>query len=545
MIRQKLYRRMMACATGVAMLLSNGALAQSPAKKRSGPRAIAVVQWQADAKDKAVPVLVPVAILDEGRYFDAGLYKAAPAPMPLLYGFVYEAQDEGELLGYFTIKYQTRTERTRSWVAIGDWKSVAPHVYNKIDSRPSSAEIVRDKSDVPTGATPGDSGDDRDLKKKSTTVYDENGQEVKPGDNSSADAKAGEKADRPKLKRGQDAASDAKGSKTDEAKKPQAEDPDRPTIKRQKNASTSGAEAEKPAPDKTATAGKPAANDAKAVNVPEKKSAEDPDRPQLRRGKPTTTAKADLDPDRPVIRHSSAKAIAEKEGTIPVPPRVLARGPRLINPARDAVPVLQVARVFETVAVSDASVDEPQSFRYKMAADERDALTIKMTALAQGESDAFLKSTGRTVAAEKPSVAKTVKGKSAARKIPDEQAAGRFQFAESHVEILDLAHSNDPLLIFSGRERVTTAQGANKDVYVTYVAKLDLDGNPRKRFISVTSSDRLDVTPMMELIDAVDADGDGKAELLFRRSSGDAAEFAIYRVTIDGLTEIFHGGVAD
>jgi len=45
----------------------------------------------------------------------------------------------------------------------------------------------------------------------------------------------------------------------------------------------------------------------------------------------------------------------------------------------------------------------------------------------------------------------------------------------------------------------------------------------------------------MELIDAVDADGDGRGELLFRRTFDDGSAYAIYRVTRDGLWPLFEG----
>jgi hypothetical protein len=45
----------------------------------------------------------------------------------------------------------------------------------------------------------------------------------------------------------------------------------------------------------------------------------------------------------------------------------------------------------------------------------------------------------------------------------------------------------------------------------------------------------------MELIDAVDADGDGRGELLFRRTSDGGSAYAIYRVTSDHLWPLFEG----
>jgi Ni2+-binding GTPase involved in maturation of urease and hydrogenase len=101
-------------------------------------------------------------------------------------------------------------------------------------------------------------------------------------------------------------------------------------------------------------------------------------------------------------------------------------------------------------------------------------------------------------------------------------------------------------LVFTGREILQTSSSPNPvQVFVTVVARTDIDGNPRKLFSSVTTSDRLDVTPRLDLVDAVDADGDKRAELLFRRVRDNDAEFIIYRVGVDGLTELFHGGNAE
>lgn len=541
--RTKLYRRFAALAIAGALLLAvSGPAAAQSRRKQKGPRAIAIVQWRADAKDKAVPVLVPVAILEDGKFYDAGLYKAAPSPMPLLFETVYEAQDEGELLGYFTIRYQARTERRRNWIALGEWKSAAPHVDDKFENRTQSAEIVRDRSGVPTGANPGDNGDDRDLNKKTATEYDEHGREIKKGD----EAKDSDKGtDRPTLHApGSQAAKP--GTDTTTTTKKQPDDPDRPTIKRQ----TTSAGAKPPAPTQSAPASTPAQNTKPtdtASSAPT--GTADPDRPELKRGKQTPRAsKPDTDPSRPIIRRKPREA-EQKEGAIPVPPRILARGPRTGVDAEESVPTLQRTRVYEAVAISDADVDPLQSYRYKMAADDRDALSSKMTALAQSTLDEYLKSIGvgsHARVAEKPPIkAGGARNNSAARKIAaDTDTTSRF--ADSQIEVLDLTHSNDPVLVFSGRARISSnAAGAPQYAFVTYIARVDLDGNPRKLFTNLTTTDRLDITPKLQLIDAVDADGDGRGELLFRRIASDSAEFAIYKMTPDGLTELFHGGVAD
>jgi hypothetical protein len=76
---------------------------------------------------------------------------------------------------------------------------------------------------------------------------------------------------------------------------------------------------------------------------------------------------------------------------------------------------------------------------------------------------------------------------------------------------------------------------------ITLIARTNLEGELRKLFFSETDSRHLDVTPRMELIDAVDADGDGRGELLFRRTFDSGGAYAIYRVTADGLWPLFEG----
>ena len=73
------------------------------------------------------------------------------------------------------------------------------------------------------------------------------------------------------------------------------------------------------------------------------------------------------------------------------------------------------------------------------------------------------------------------------------------------------------------------------------VARDDMYGDLHKVFASVTDTKHFDVLSRLELIDAVDADGDGRGELLFRQVSDAGSAFVLYRVIGDRLWPLFQG----
>jgi hypothetical protein len=94
--------------------------------------------------------------------------------------------------------------------------------------------------------------------------------------------------------------------------------------------------------------------------------------------------------------------------------------------------------------------------------------------------------------------------------------------------------------VFTANAKFPTA--ANDLEYtVAVVARQDIYAELHKVFAETTDNQHLDVSPKYDLIDAVDADGDGRGELLFRMTSEAGSTFGLYRVIGDRLWPVFEG----
>ena len=194
-----------------------------------GPRAVGLIGLLPKG-DKGR--LIPIAIMVDGKFYDAGSYKAAPVPMALDFGIVYEGFRSGVSQGVFTITQPGQLNH--SWIAEGKW--------------------------LPAGAI------DPNKPKKYTppVIEDPDGPPVLHRRSETADA-------------------DSKDKNKDKADKDK--DKDKSSGNQQKPATA-------PAPPATATpepakASPPANSSAPPPDEP----YDDPNRPRLRRGKPDTTAR--------------------------------------------------------------------------------------------------------------------------------------------------------------------------------------------------------------------------------------------------------------
>src|SRR5215471_397676 len=239
--------------------------------------------------------------------------------------------------------------------------------------------------------------------------------------------------------------------------------------------------------------------------------------------KPDTSRDVD-DPYRPVLRHRGA-AGNEPSANPPQP----SKSPQ---PVEGAVPTAKVpvpTPGTETlVAVSDAESSESRSFQFVWKKGEQAEMEAKMRRLALAQ-------------------------------LPRENAkVPESSLTNVVIRAFDLDLSNDAVMVLTAeipgsyvtnrlppgaKGAPTTPGGQAKFVsrYITLIARVNLEGNPQRVAVSITDSSRLDVAPRLELVDAVDVDGDGLGELLFRQYSFDEKSYIIYGVGRGAVTKVFEG----
>jgi hypothetical protein len=250
----------------------------------------------------------------------------------------------------------------------------------------------------------------------------------------------------------------------------------------------------------------------------------DPNRPRLRRGKPASTEHRE-----PYATFDALTDAAPGDSASTGKPDATAKD--------SAAP--QTAFIF-IPAISDAGGPDPRPYTYDLKPAEEAGYRSKMLDLAAAQLRAQAGAAAKE-AAVAPTPKKSSSGKSSGK------AAGKspqLEFDDVSLRIFDLSNSNEPVLVLSAKTHPAAA-GAMGSVEepqeITLIARTNLEDELQKLFFSQTDSRHLDVTPRMELIDAVDADGDGRGELLFRRIFDNGSAYAIYRVTADRLWPLFEG----
>jgi hypothetical protein len=493
LLHRKLYRNRMLAVTlaALAWLAGSGLVAQvsipqygHKAASTKGPRALGLIQLSPKGNKGRI---IPIAVMMDGKFYDAGSYKAAPVPMALDFGIVYEGFRSGVSQGVFTITQPGQLNHV--WIAEGTWLPAGSKALEK--HKKYTAPVIADD--------------------------DKNGPPVlhRRAEKTDSDSKDKDKnKDKDKDQDQQKAASPPASPTT----APPANTPSSPDGAK---ASTAPDAAKTQAPPETAKASAPV-----SASSASDESNEDPNRPRLRRGMPDSSARRDVYPTFDALAVATPGAAAA--GTAK-PDAKAAKDFAAASP--------QVTFIF-IPAISDAGGPDPRPYTYDVKPAEEGIYRNKMLdlAAAQVRSPANAATKDAAATPKKSSVTKST-AKSPGKLPPP-------VFDDVSLRIFDLSNSNEPVLVLSARTHpavvpASATGGVEEPQEITLIARTNLEGELRKLFFSQTDSRHLDATPRMELIDAVDADGDGRGELLFQRTFDDGSAYAIYRVTADRLWPLF------
>jgi hypothetical protein len=482
----RIARRGVICC-GLALILAQVLFAQnsSRTKKLTGPRALGLIEVTPSGK----MTLLPVTIMIDGEFYDASAYKAAPVPLALYTDTVYEGVKTGVSQGLFTVTTAQHGESV--WRGQGKWQSAetiaAAEAKKKASAKAAEkAKQIQDNADgPPVLKRPGAAEPAPAASTPATTSTSDPDDPYGP----------------PKLKR--PATEPAPSATPEPTTTPAASTPATAT-------STPGT----PAPPTVTQAGNP------ATAAP----ANDANLPTLRRGK-AAAAKEE---------QREAAAIESEAATLKTPSASTEKKPTVTLTATAKSSGIQYIP-----AISDAAGPDPRPYAYNMKPEEEAKFRDKILALAAIEIRARAKDLelGNVAATSDPS------SKNAARSSRVAKPVGPT-FDNLQLSVFDLSNNNEPVLVMTANAhlpKTTKGPGDDRQFLITLVAREDIYGELHKAFSNVTDSQHLDVLPRMEFIDAVDADGDGRGELLFRQVSDSGKAFVLYRVIGDRLWPLFQG----
>jgi hypothetical protein len=451
-------------------------------------RAVAVLEWTGEEEHPKASRMVPVCVFDNGELQDGGIYLARPQPLALTSQVEYELQENGKPVGLFDIK--GAGQQQGSWVGYGAWK---PLPIPK--PKPSMDEVARsriedEQSDLPV------------LHRKHHA--DDSGT---AGSGSSGSASSGP---------------------------PPSSDPDRPTLHK-KDSGDSGANTGSGSQGAGTSSG--AGTASSTASAP----ASDSDKPTLhKRESGDSTASSSgappSDSDRPVLKKSSKKPPEEVAHVDSLPDLTDPDRPKLkrgksSGDGLDLLPTLMglPPEMRQAVAVSDAKsrLEHPWSFSW-----------------ANPEDEAKMKSALEEIAREAlglkpppaPAARKTVRKN--ARPATPVEPLQPAPLVDEQFRVFELAYSSGATLVLTAR----TDGALNQQKFVTLIAQPDFYGNVLVLLKYVADGARLDETPRMRLIDAVDAMADNRGELLFELRGATQRQFALYRILRGQAEKLFVTG---
>ena len=486
---------------GLAAVLTTGwitgapyAGAQTHAVKKPDTvvRAVAVYEYTGEAGKATASRIVPVSLFINGQLQDAGVYMARPIPFAIQTGNVYETQKAGLADGTLELAYDRHLTAGDTEPIDNGWLA-----YGPFKPKPAEAPVTPKKSGaLPKVEASGGTRPHFGAKPAATTGDDATAKSA--SDDKDADT-ARRDDSRPTFHKAPGATADTANNRTVDASDP-ADEAERPTLKRR---TPSEIKADQKKKDSAKVVGGTDLND-------------DPDRPNLHRGKPASRM---------------------EESDIP--------------PLRGTPKDMK-----QTVAVSDAKTRAEHDFTRPFDSDaERADILTKMQAFAREKLAAY-KDAPTAAAPAKPAApaahaaaahAATPTAATAATRPRPRTAKAATPVAAS-VPLTNetlrgylLSYGGDPTYVYTA-----STPGANGSTrYVSLVAQQDAVTGLKVALSSVTDSAHLDRTPWLRLVDVVDADASNRASLLMELRAQHTRQFALYRVIGGEAEQMFLGGTTE
>jgi hypothetical protein len=314
----------------------------------------------------------------------------------------------------------------------------------------------------------------------------------------------------------------------------EAPDPDRPTLHKAPGSSNDSE------PDSGSNSGSQPATDPDRPTLHKSPDSEtgstteagsgsnDPDRPKLTKKKsgdtgdddPSVSSVDTTDPNRPKLKRGQVSYGADEVGGA-APPTL-----------KGLPPEMQQA-----VAVSDSKNTPEHPWDYSWAnPDDQQKYKTQLEDLAR---TALGLTPPPAPAPKTKTAAKTTTHKSTKAAAP--KPAEPAPLEDEQFRVFELAYGSGATMVLSAHTAGTGAQ----EKFVTLVAQPDLYGNIGVILKSATDGSRLDDSPRMRLIDAVDAMADNRGELLFELRGATQRQFALYRVMRGTAEQLLVSGGAD
>jgi hypothetical protein len=515
---------------------------KGPRKKDAGPRALGIIQLGKNGKAS----IIPVAILINGKFWDASAYKADPVPMALDSGVVYEGERSGSSLGLFTVGsalHSNNPNAAMPWLGTGVWRengTEPPPTAKKAEAAPagiSSDEapprLTRDiNANKPAAPTPTNapasqpsqpssgSGDGPPrLTKGNSSPGSDSSQQSTPGGapapSSSnpppAQPSSGSGDGPPRLNRGSSSSGSDSGS-SQKAPDPSANGQSKPSDSKPGDSKTDSTSSSKTKP---ADQGK----DKGSIVATSDSGAGEANRPRLRRGRP---AESFADEDIPGYSLPGVRPKSQDAGKVVQTAAANKEDVQLIPAISDA---------------ADTAGVDPKSFVFEWIPGEEADRRKQVVQMAQEQLRNYIEARAKnSIAANEP------RSKAAKKLVSPKPPLPELE--NMQMVAYDLWGSNQPVLVLSAQAQMppsVAASQANSGMQysIVLVAYPDIYHNLHRLFVSVTDKFHLDMTPRLELIDAVDVDGDGRAELLFRETSDQGSGWVVYRAGADKLAKVF------